>query len=409
MPPNTNTILFFLPVAFHQKPDEPGFQVQTQNFRTTFEFVLPELRKQNCKVALVSINNINEQLQNGLNYIRQTGLDKDCQTYFFNRKLGRGKLIPQFFQFFINLFFLWRVLKKTRPALLYGYNEVGTLYGSFLKPFFGYKLVYDMRGNRVNEMAVQGAPHWRVWLSKKVTNICLNASNLVFTVSDSSSNIPSGKRHIVKYNFFDARQFFFDADVASKIRRKLGIEKRFIFVYSGTDKHYQMVPEMVRFFAGFRKICPDAWFMINTPVKSERFIEALKRNNIPPSAYGMFQLKQESLNQYQMVADMAFLIRDDLPLNREAFPTKFSEYLGSGVPVLITPHVHSLANLVEKHNLGVIWEDHQSEKDLYPRILEYKSNTVAKEKCSTFAREHLSWQKKATWLADILTSLVYEK
>ena len=398
------TILFLLPAPFVQKPDEPGFQVQTQNFRTTFGFVVPELRRRNLEVELVSLSNTPQQIQNGEDFLQTSGLDKSCRAFFFQRRMGRGKLFPQLLQFIINVWHLKSRLSKAN--IVYGYNDVGTLYGALLKLFFHYRLVYDMRGDRSNEMAVQGAPRWRVIFYRMIRNFCLRRCDLVFTVSTDCPGLPKGRRHIPKFNFYDGRFFYYDARQAAQKRKELGLEDRFVWVYSGTDKYYQMVPGMVRFFADFLKLCPDAWFMINLPKPSEKFREELEKSQIPPSAWGMFHLNQESLNQYQMVADMAFLIREDLPLNHQAFPTKFSEYLASGVPVLITEHVHSLVSLVEEFKVGEIWKDSETALAVQKRILKYRANREVKERCASFAQSRLSWQNNATWLTDKLVSLL---
>lgn len=405
MSEKSTTILFILPVAFVQKPDEPGFQVQTQNFRTTFEFLLPRLNQRDIHVVLVSLNNSDRQLVDGKDYLQESGLDKKCEAFFLRRRMGRGRFFPQFVQFFLNLWYLSGVLKQTKPSLVYGYNDVGTLYGVFLKWLFRFRLVYDMRGDRVNEMAVQGALAWRVYFYRLIRDACLRSCDLVFTVSRNSSLIPGNKMHKAKFNYFDARVFYYDADIVNDVREELELAERFVFVYSGTDKHYQMIPAMVRFFARFLRGYPDAWFMINTPVDSEVFHEALQRNNVPASSYGVFHFDQRTLNRYQMAADIGFLIREDLPLNHEAFPTKFSEYLGSGVPVLITPHVHTLVDIVKASDLGVVWEPGGSEEALNQRLLKYRNNRIAKERCAAFAREHLSWQNNASWLADTLHGL----
>lgn len=399
-----NTILFLLPAPFYQKPDEPGFQVQTQNFRTTLGFVAPELCRRNWSVKLVSLSNTAQQIKNGKEYLNSSGLDKFCRAFFYRRKMGRGKLFPQLVQFFINIRYLQKKLAKS--SVVYGYNDVGTLYGALLKPFYRYRLVYDMRGDRSNEMAVQGAPRWRVVFYRMIRNFCLRRCDLVFTVSSKCPGLPEGKRHRPKFNFYDARNFYYDATIAEQKRKELNLENRFVFVYSGTDKYYQMVPEMVRFFSAFLKICPDAWFMINVPKPSVKFREELEKNHVPASAWGMFHLDQHTLNQYQMVADMAFLIREDLPLNHYAFPTKFSEYLASGVPVLITEHVHSLVNLVKDYNLGEIWKTGEPLSEVQKRIVRYRSNFDVKERCASFARNQLSWQKNASWLADQLEALL---
>ncbi|MFO8001327.1 MAG: glycosyl transferase [Marinilabilia sp.] len=399
------TILFLLPAAFVQNSAEPGFQVHTRNFRTVFGFLLPELRQRRMEVVLVSLNNTTRQMESGRAYLRETGFDKAVRAFFFRRQMKRGQWLHQSIQFFLNMGLLVRVLLKTRPVVVYGYNDVGTFYGAFLKAFFRYRLVYDMRGDRVNEITVQGAPAWRVWLYRLIRNFCVRSCDLVFTVSRTFEEIPLNKRHLPKFNFIDGRRFFYDAGAAENMRKQLGLEGRFVFVYSGTDKYYQMVPAMVAFFSRFLEICPDAFFMINTPVRSEVFETELKRHHIPASAYRMFSPDQENLNHYQMVADMAFLLREDLPLNHRAFPTKFSEYMGSGLPVLTTPHVHTVAEMVRDHSLGEIWDLQVPVEEIQDRILSYRNNRAAREKCAAFAAEHLLWQTKTPWLAGVLQSM----
>ncbi len=402
--PDAKSILFLTPVAFVQRQDEPGFQVQTLNFRTAFSFVMPQLITKGIDVTLVSLNNNVRQLGYAKEYLRHTGLETSCRACFFERKAGRGRLLPQVKQFLLNVRHLYGVLQSVNPDIVYGYNDVGTLYGVILKLFFRFRLVYDMRGDRVNEMAVQGAPRWRVSLYRFIRNRCLRKSDLVFTVSDNCKDLPPGQRHVSKYNFYNADRFFYDPEKASEVKEELGVANRFVIVYSGTEKYYQMVPQMVDFFAEFLKVCPDAWMMVNLPGEARQFPSLLKQRGISENSYGLFKLDQSELGRYQMVADLALLIREDLPLNNEAFPTKFPEYLACGVPVLISPYVFTLERMVRENNLGVIWKENENPEQLFDRILLYRDNQQMKMHCANFAREHLSWQHKATWLADVILS-----
>ena len=398
--------MFLLPVAFVQRTDEPGFQAQTRNFRTTFTFLFPELVRRGIKPGLVSLNNNVRQVEYGWNYLQETGFAGRMDARLFRRTMGRGHWFHQSLQFLMNLARLFRVMKRSSPRVFYGYNDVGALYGAVLKLFFSFRLVYDMRGDRLDEMKEQGAPQWRISVYRVLRKYTLRAADLVFTVSRDFEERDQVKQHLPKFNFFDARRFYFDASEADEMRRQLGLEDRFVLVYSGTDKFYQMIPAMVAFFARFREYCPEAFLMINTPRPSQIFKEELEKHRIPPTAYGMFHPDPDSLNRYQMVADMGLLLREDRRLNHKAFPTKFSEYLGSGVPVLITPYVHSLPEMVKGHGLGEIWNMEQSPDHIIPRMLEYRNNQQAKERCAAYARQHLSWQSKAPRLAERLESMV---
>ena len=86
----------------------------------------------------------------------------------------------------------------------------------------------------------------------------------------------------------------------------------------------------------------------------------------------------------QIIADLAYLIRDDLKLNHHAFPTKFAEYLASGVPVITTPYIHTIAPMVKNNDLGEVIEPFKLGKN-YDEIIDfiykkYKNNYNLKNK-----------------------------
>ena len=52
------------------------------------------------------------------------------------------------------------------------------------------------------------------------------------------------------------------------------------------------------------------------------------------------------------MGDVGLLLRDDLPVNRVASPTKFAEYCLCGLPVLTTPYVGDFSEYVRQFSLG---------------------------------------------------------
>jgi glycosyltransferase involved in cell wall biosynthesis len=100
------------------------------------------------------------------------------------------------------------------------------------------------------------------------------------------------------------------------------------------------------------------------------------------------------------------LLREDLPLNHHSFPTKFAEYLASGVPVIMTPYIYSIAPMVTENHLGEVIDiknDYSAEiENIYSK---YRCNLLIKNHCSQFAREELMWQKKAKFIFDKIDKL----
>ena len=60
------------------------------------------------------------------------------------------------------------------------------------------------------------------------------------------------------------------------------------------------------------------------------------------------------VNAVLAACDMALLLRADTVTNRVASPTKFAEYLASGLPVIISAHIGDCSEQVQRERLGIV-------------------------------------------------------
>lgn len=82
------------------------------------------------------------------------------------------------------------------------------------------------------------------------------------------------------------------------------------------------------------------------------------------------------------VADYGLLLRDASVTNRVSSPVKFSEYLASGLKVIISPEIGDFSEFVVKYNCGIIM------KDTIPLLS--KPTRSDKEQCKSLARNYFS-------------------
>ena len=66
------------------------------------------------------------------------------------------------------------------------------------------------------------------------------------------------------------------------------------------------------------------------------------------------KLKREDVPLVLASCDIAFMLREDRPLNRSASPVKFPEYLAAGLAVVASPGIGDISNLIVDENLGVL-------------------------------------------------------
>lgn len=157
------------------------------------------------------------------------------------------------------------------------------------------------------------------------------------------------KQHLVsKYNADGNKIAVFKCGVNTKhfdikpkeekiaLRRELGIaEKDVVFVYAGGITKWQKIEESLKVFKEYNAHNPDSKFLIltrdndklNEILNNEEW-STVRKSVIATSA------PYAEVSSYLNVADIAYLIRDNVVLNAVASPTKLGEYLACGLPVI---------------------------------------------------------------------------
>lgn len=365
-------------------------------FMNTVKFLKSYFEKDRYKVIICSFNNTLKNSLSNKHFITTTRFLKGVELIFYKRIFPRKKNIFKLMEYIINSFRFFCVIYKYRPAIIYAYGEAPLFLSVMSKTYFCYKLVFDMRGDYIDELKQLGSPNWKLNLLQKWLKFSLNKADKVLFIS--STGIKEGKtqKYIPHYNYYD-RQFFYFADGEfEKNKRQLSLSEKFVFVYSGSSHHYQMIEKTFFFFSEFYKRHNDSFFMILTEYPEYNFDSCINKFNVLPENYFIKCMKHEDVCKILMVADLGFLIRDNLPLNHHSFPTKFAEYLASGVPVLTTPYVHTIVPMIIKNGLGKVIELKDNyEKEIDEIYNKFKNNIEIKKRCALYAQEELSWQKKS--------------
>jgi hypothetical protein len=316
-----------------------------------------------------------------------------------------GKVLFQIAEYISNLIRTAIFVLIKKPNIVYAYSDKPLYIISPLKKFFKFRLIYDMRGDSLDEIKVRGASKKYISRLSKTHKRAIDSVDLVFSVSATYDKEFEGK-FIPKFNYYDGEIFRYDKSLMLKKKEELKLLDKLVFVYTGNAHYYQYLDGTMNFFSQFLKKHSDSFLIIITEYEYPIFEALLKKYDVPENSFLFKSLPQNEISELQQVADIGFLLREDLPLNHHSYPTKFAEYLASGVPVLMTPHIHSIAPIVIKNNLGEvinIKDDYSAEiEKIY---LNYKNNLLYKEHCSQFAKKELMWQTKSVDIFNTIRNL----
>jgi len=150
----------------------------------------------------------------------------------------------------------------------------------------------------------------------------------------------------------DEKKFHLDEAERVRTRRALGWDDRFVVIFPGRFGRWHQGPEMTAVVAGLMQSQPDVFFQILTPdVEEARRIAVAA---LPEGRYDVRSVTHAEVAPHLRAADLGLLLREAHPLNAVACPTKFAEYMMSGLPVLISPGIGDCSVFVAAQDAGVV-------------------------------------------------------
>jgi glycosyltransferase involved in cell wall biosynthesis len=237
---------------------------------------------------------------------------------------------------------------------------------------------------------------WRVKyvMTKLLERVFLRAFDLIVVVS-------MGMRAYCRDNYgvrrtlvmpcgVRAEEFSGTSEDRAQMRRALGIEDRFVFVYSGGAASWQCVAETIRFYELARQTISGAFLLVLSN-EAEAWQRTLRR--LDPEGYRILSVPHSGVGRYLRLADAGLLLRKQSLVNTVAAPVKFAEYLACGLPVIASPHVGDYASLVRDNRLGVLIEpcDDSGWPTALTDLMALMRDPLLKSRCLGAARS-LDWE-----------------
>jgi glycosyltransferase involved in cell wall biosynthesis len=185
--------------------------------------------------------------------------------------------------------------------------------------------------------------------------------------------------------------FFINETTRTKIREKLKINEKFVFIYSGRlDKPWQMPDFIFDIFSKLVSNNPNLFLLCLTPNKNLAYKYA-RKYNIPENNIWADYVKYVDINDYLCAGDAGLLFRENTPTNNVASPTKFAEYCMAGLPVVISEGVGDFSDFARDMNLGLVVNNQSSEliNQIESTIVNsnFNKNNIAKIGKDNFSKE----------------------
>ena len=179
------------------------------------------------------------------------------------------------------------------------------------------------------------------------------------------------------------------------MRRRLGLDSRFLVTYCGSLLPWQMPMQSFAIFRVIAKIRSDAHFLAVT-TQPGQMEEAAEIAGVKAAQRTIVSVPHSEVPGYLAAGDVGLLLRDASPVNRVASPVKFAEYLACGLPIILTEGVGDYSALVQRKGIGCVLPHLNASRDLHAALscfLERYQNSfhALRKQCTASARRSLGW------------------
>lgn len=240
-----------------------------------------------------------------------------------------------------------------------------------------YEYSQQRKGININSNKIR---RYVAYLDRKEKEIILG-SDRVCCVSYAFKKHLIQKHHLdtthidVLPNGADSSIFYFDENLRNKTKEQLGLQGKFVLVYSGAMYAWQMFPTMLNVFRTIQKLEKEAHFLVLTPFK-DKAMEYIKEAGLSKDDYTLLSVEHNLVPAYLTAADLGFLLRENHLLNNVASPVKFSEYVLCGLPVMMTEGIGDYSDFMKAHNFGIIIHDCNDREEIKEKFTRFKEESI---------------------------------
>lgn len=239
--------------------------------------------------------------------------------------------------------------------------------------------IYDARAASVEENIYNAVK--RHGLSKKqydvfrhisYTEFCtVQQADTIFAVSNQLKRYLIRNYDVAGQKFFiypclsDANKFYYNSELRQSIRKDLGFDDSdAIFLYAGGLANlYHGTDTILGFINQVALKQANAKFLL---LSRDRLDEQFVKQHYPALLNRLLvrsALNNEMVNYYN-AADFGLLLRENVPMNNVASPSKFAEYMLCGLPAIISEGVGDYSEICEKEHLGVVVKEDEMNNPL---------------------------------------------
>ncbi len=293
---------------------------------------------------------------------------------------------------------VWLIIRH-RISIIHARSYVPSVIALVLKPIFGVKYIFDMRGFWADERVDGGLwpRNGRMYKVAKWFEKCfLLSADCVISLTQAAvkemQSFPYLNEHAPKFEHITtcADLDLFTLDSISTDRKQS--KPSFILGYVGSVGVWYLFDETLECFKLLKQMIPEAKLHILNHGQHDYIRERIAVRGIPDESVKIVDMDHAGVAKEMQNMDAGIFFYKPVYSKLATAPTKLGEFLGCGVPCMGNTNVGDMTELLEGENVGVSLSgfSEQEMKDGVNRLVELTQQADIQKRCRQVALRHFS-------------------
>lgn len=291
------------------------------------------------------------------------------------------------------------LVRRHRLDVVHARNHVPAASGLIASRLSGCGLIFDLRGLMADEYADAG--RWKKggfpyrlteWIQRSAIRRC---SGMVCLTDAVRRHLLEEDRRSVAQVIpccADLERIAAQAVRGDAVREGLELGERPVMVYVGKLGGRYMDRATVDFFKAAQQQIDGLALLILTQASPEPILDALARSGIAASDFRIARSAPQEVGAYLAAADFGVCFYHRRFSEIAASPTKVGEYLGAGIPVVLSSGVGDFDELLRTEDVGVVAEtdSEAAQQSALSALLGLLADPDTPQRCRRVAQQRLS-------------------
>ncbi len=303
---------------------------------------------------------------------------RETNIYWSFLKYHKGPpVFAKIYDLFIGFVFAFYITLTKGIEILHIRGSMPAFFTFPVSKILGRRFIFDMRGLMAKEYVdgeiwKKGGFYYRICDS--LERIMLRYANSIIVLTERIKHIIGSKVYTgiditkkisVIPTAVDTALFSMQGSLSDKVRKRMNLGERFVFLYVGSLGTWYMLREMTDFIKINKYNFADPFFLIVTQSNTEKARVLLQKLSFKERDYAIIRSDYKHVPEYINSADAGMMFIKPCFSKEASCPTKFAEYLACGIPVVLNSGIGDCDRIARDFRVGVLVDSFKEDRYLY--------------------------------------------